>query len=162
LYLRQLESLTKSDKKTVSSKQLGAALGLTDAQVRKDLAYFGQFGAPGIGYTIDDLVRRLRRILGTDRVWNVALVGAGNLGTALSSYRGFEKKGFRLVAVFDNDERTVGKPVRTLEHLKVRRIDELESTVRELDIRLAIMAVPAEAGQIVADRLISAGVREQP
>src|ERR1700744_2329104 len=109
LYLRQLEAFKRKDRRTISSKQLGESLRLTDAQVRKDLAYFGQFGHPGIGYRVDELITQLRRILGTDKVWNVLLVGAGNLGRALSAYRGFESKGFHLVAVFDNDSTKIGK-----------------------------------------------------
>src|SRR5271169_7013058 len=99
LYLRQLQSFQRKERRTISSKQLGESLGLTDAQVRKDLAYFGQFGHPGIGYRVDDLIAQVRRILGTDKTWNVLLVGAGNLGRALCSYRGFDPRGFRLVAV---------------------------------------------------------------
>src|SRR5919199_1245166 len=103
LYLRQLESFQRKDRRTISSKQLGESLGLTDAQVRKDLAYFGQFGHPGIGYRVEDLIAQVRKILGTDKIWEVILVGAGNLGRALSAYKGFPAKGFRLMAVFDND-----------------------------------------------------------
>src|SRR6476620_5722182 len=110
-YLRQLESFQRADKHTISSKQLGDALGYTDAQVRKDLAYFGQFGHPGIGYRVEDLIGQVKRILGTDKVWNVILVGAGNLGRALCAYRGFSSKGFQLVAVFDNDPTKIGKKV---------------------------------------------------
>src|SRR5271170_5200672 len=109
LYLRQLETFKRKDRRTVSSKQLGEALHLTDAQVRKDLAYFGQFGHPGIGYRVDELIGQVKRILGTDKTWNVLLVGAGNLGRALGAYRGFNAKGFNLVAVFDNDPAKVGK-----------------------------------------------------
>src|SRR5215218_8266927 len=109
LYLRQLEAFKKKDRRTISSKQLGESLGLTDAQVRKDFAYFGQFGHPGIGYRVDDLIGQVRRILGTDKTWNVLLVGAGNLGRALLAYRGFDQKGFRLVCVFDADANKVGK-----------------------------------------------------
>src|SRR6476660_3136105 len=107
LYLRQLEALARKDVRTISSKQLGESLGLTDAQVRKDLAYFGQFGHPGIGYRVDELITKVKQILGTDKTWNVLLVGAGNLGRALMSYRGFDAKGFRLAAVFDNDPNMV-------------------------------------------------------
>src|ERR1700722_12524250 len=99
LYLRQLETFKRKDRRTISSKQLGESLGLTDAQVRKDLAYFGQFGHPGIGYRVDELIAQVRHILGTDTVRNVILVGAGNLGSALSAYRGFDVKGFHLIAV---------------------------------------------------------------
>ena len=109
LYLRQLESFARKDRRTISSKQLGESLGLTDAQVRKDFAYFGQFGHPGIGYRVDDLIAQVKRILGTDKTWNVLLVGAGNLGRALLAYRGFDQKGFRLIAVFDADPAKVGK-----------------------------------------------------
>src|SRR5215212_1239616 len=109
LYLRQLETFKRKDRRTISSKQLGESLGLTDAQVRKDFAYFGQFGHPGIGYRVDDLIGQVKRILGTDKIWNVMLIGAGNLGRALLAYRGFEQKGFRMVAVFDADATKVGK-----------------------------------------------------
>lgn len=158
LYLRQLEDMFRQGAKTVSSKQLGAALNVTDAQVRKDLAYFGQFGSPGIGYSVEDLVRRLRRILGTDSTWNVLLVGLGNLGAALAAYRGFERKGFRLVAVFDADSGKIGKPVPGLENVTVQAMHELADTVSRLDIRLGIIAVPAAAGQAVADALVTSGV----
>src|SRR6202161_2916710 len=97
-YLRQLEAFQATDKHTISSKQLGESLHLTDAQVRKDLAYFGQFGHPGIGYRVDELIAQVKHILGTDKTWNVLLAGAGNLGRALLAYRGFDAKGFRLVA----------------------------------------------------------------
>src|ERR1700722_8351998 len=108
LYLRQLESFRKKERRTISSKQLGESLGLTDAQVRKDLAYFGQFGHPGIGYRVEDLIAQVRKILGTDKTWNVMLIGAGNLGRALMAYRGFDAKGFRLAAVFDDDKDKIG------------------------------------------------------
>src|SRR5450755_5036594 len=109
LYLRQLEGFKRKDRRTISSKQLGGSLNLTDAQVRKDLAYFGQFGHPGIGYRVEDLIGQVRKILGTDKTWNVLLIGAGNLGRALMSYRGFDAKGFKLVAVFDNDPAKIGE-----------------------------------------------------
>jgi redox-sensing transcriptional repressor len=156
LYLRQLESLHRAGRTTVSSKQLGESLGLTDAQVRKDLAYFGQFGHPGIGYRVDDLIGQVRRILGTDKTWNVILVGAGNLGRALSAYRGFEAKGFRLIAVFDNDPGKVG---RRLGPLTIQPLTELADTITRESVKLAILAVPAEQAQPLADQLIDAGVR---
>lgn len=156
LYLRQLESFHRNNRGTVSSKQLGESLGLTDAQVRKDLAYFGQFGHPGIGYRVDDLIARLRHILGTDKTWNVLLIGAGNLGRALLAYRGFDAKGFRLVAVFDNDASKIGKKFGPF---SVQPLAELEATVKEKSIRLAMIAVPADVAQSVADQLIEGGVR---
>jgi redox-sensing transcriptional repressor len=156
LYLRQLESLQRGGRTTVSSKQLGESLGLTDAQVRKDLAYFGQFGHPGIGYRVDDLIGQVRRILGTDKTWNVILVGAGNLGRALSAYRGFEAKGFRLVAVFDKDPGKVGK---RLGPFTIQALSDAPDTIVKQNIRLAMLAVPAEEAQTAADQLIDAGVR---
>jgi redox-sensing transcriptional repressor len=156
LYLRQLEAFKRSGRTTISSKQLGESLNLTDAQVRKDLAYFGQFGHPGIGYRVDDLIGRVRHILGTDKTWNVMLVGAGNLGRALLAYRGFDAKGFKLVAVFDNDPGKVGKKIG---QFVIQPLSDLDPTVRSKNIRLAMIAVPADVAQDVADQLIDAGVR---
>src|SRR6478672_4466120 len=140
LYLRQLEAFRRKDRRTISSKQLGESLNLTDAQVRKDLAYFGQFGHPGIGYRVDDLIAQVRRILGTDKTWNVLLVGAGNLGRALMSYKGFNAKGFELAAVFDNDAAKVGKKIGSF---TIQPLAELKDAIRQHGIRLAIMTVPA-------------------
>jgi redox-sensing transcriptional repressor len=156
LYLRQLEAFRRKERRTISSKQLGESLNLTDAQVRKDLAYFGQFGHPGIGYRVDDLIAQLKKILGTDRTWSVMLVGAGNIGRALCSYRGFNSKGFKLVAVFDNDPGKVGKKLGAF---TIQPFDELAATVSKHEIKLAIIAVPADAAQDVADKLVAAGVR---
>jgi redox-sensing transcriptional repressor len=156
LYLRQLEAFQRKDRRTISSKQLGESLGLTDAQVRKDLAYFGQFGHPGIGYRVEDLIAQVRKILGTDKTWNVLLVGAGNLGRALMAYKGFEKKGFRLAAVFDADPTKIGKKHGPF---PIQPLTELTATIQAKNIRLAIIAVPADHAQDVADQLVSAGVR---
>src|SRR5688572_15717719 len=144
LYLRQLEALKRAGRSTVSSKQLGESLRLTDAQVRKDLAYFGQFGHPGIGYRVDDLIAQVKRILGTDKTWNVILVGAGNLGRALSAYRGFEAKGFRLTAVFDNDPAKVGK---RLGPFNIQALTEVPDVIAKQGVKLAILAVPADVAQ---------------
>src|SRR6188474_3290756 len=133
LYLRQLESFKKKDRRTISSKQLGESLNLTDAQVRKDFAYFGQFGHPGIGYRVDDLIAQVKRILGTDKTWNVLLVGAGNLGRALMAYKGFEKKGFRLAAVFDADATKIGKKHGPF---PIQPLTELSTTIQAKNIRL--------------------------
>jgi redox-sensing transcriptional repressor len=159
LYLRQLESLARDGRSTISSRELGKALGMTDAQVRKDLAYFGQFGHPGIGYRVDEVIQRVRHILGTDRTWNTALVGAGHLGQALVAYRGFERKGFRLVAVFDSDRSKAGLRPDGIENLAVQPLRELPQSVARLKIMLAMIAVPAAAAQAVADQLVAAGVR---
>ncbi len=159
LYLRELEALLKRDRQTISSKQLGELLSLTDAQVRKDLAYFGQFGHPGIGYRVADLIARIKSILGTDRTWNALLVGAGNLGNALLSYKGFSKKGFQIVAVFDNDPRKQGQLIGPEQSLEILPIEELQRVVAENDIQMAILSVPAEVAQQVADQLVGAGIK---
>ncbi len=111
LYLRELQHLVRDGRATVSSSQLGKLLGFTDAQVRKDLAYFGHFGHPGIGYRCDELIAEIRRILGTDRQWIVTMVGVGNMGRALLRYKGFAAQGFRIVAAFDRDPRIVGTKI---------------------------------------------------
>ncbi len=156
LYLRQLEAFQRAGRETVSSKQLGESLQLTDAQVRKDLAYFGTFGHPGIGYRVDDLIARVRHILGTDKIWPVLLVGAGNLGRALLAYRGFDAKGFKLVAVFDNDSAKIGKKFGGFQ---IQPLSELTATIRDKSIKLAMLAVPADHAQEVADTLIASGIR---
>lgn len=156
LYLRQLESFDRQGRRTISSKQLGESLRLTDAQVRKDLAYFGQFGHPGIGYRVEDLILELRHILGTDKTWGVVLVGAGNIGRAMAGYRGFDKKGFKLVGVFDNDPTKVG---RKLGGFTIQPLSEMVDAVTLHSVRLAILAVPAENAQDVVDQLVDAGVR---
>src|SRR2546423_6597427 len=135
LYLRQLEGFKRRDRRTISSKQLGESLHRTDAQVRKDLAYFGQFGHPGIGYRVEDLIAQVKRILGTDKVWNVLLVGAGNLGRALMAYKGFNAKGYRLTNVFDASPQLVGK---RLASFAIQPMSELESTIQKSQIRLAM------------------------
>ncbi|HEY1067082.1 MAG TPA: redox-sensing transcriptional repressor Rex [Pirellulales bacterium] len=156
LYLRELEHLSNEGRETTNSTRLGALLGFTDAQVRKDLAHFGQFGHPGVGYRISELAAALRNVLGTDQQWPAAMVGAGNLGRALLGYRGFEQRGFRICAVFDGDPRKVGA---SIEGLTVHSIDDLQGVVDEHKIRLGLIVVPAAAAQSVADRLVAAGVQ---
>ena len=156
LYLRQLEIGQRQGHSTISSSQLGAALGLGDAQVRKDLAFFGQFGYPGIGYRIDELIPALRGILGIDREWPTAMIGLGNLGRALIKYRGFRSRGFQIVALFDNDPKKIGQNHASL---AVRPLDELAKAIKELGIELAILSVPADAAQKVADQIVAAGIR---
>ena len=134
-------------------------LGQSDAQVRKDLAYFGQFGQAGVGYRVDDLVQSIRRILGTDRTWKVLLVGAGNLGRALVSYRGFLKKGFSLDAVVDADPQKVGELIDPARGIRVQAMEEMGAAVREHHINLAILAVPVSAAQEVADLVVAAGIQ---
>jgi len=159
LYLRQLEAFDEAERSTVSSRELGEALGLADAQVRKDLAHFGQFGHPGIGYRVTELIERVRRILGTDRVAKVLLVGAGNLGRALIAFRGFKKRGFELVAVFDKDPAKVGERTAGPSALKILAVSEMAKVVRKQGIRLGILAVPADTAQQAAEEMIAAGIR---
>lgn len=155
LYLRELQLLIREDQKTVSSNKLGKRLGLTDAQVRKDLAYFGQFGYPGIGYRCDQLVGEIRKILGTDRTWSVALVGCGNLGQALLGYNGFQKQGFAIELAFDSNPALVG---RNFGGITVAAMESFEAEVRRHKILLAILAVPTEAAPLVAGRMAKAGI----
>jgi redox-sensing transcriptional repressor len=156
LYLRQLEAYQRQGCTTVSSSQLGEPLSIKNAQVRKDLAFFGQFGHPGIGYRIDELIDALRHILGIDHDWPLALVGLGNLGRALLKYRGFRTRGFHVVALFDNDQEKIGQ---NYDGLIVEPIDSLRKVVAVRKIRLAILCVPADAAQRVADMLVACGIR---
>jgi redox-sensing transcriptional repressor len=156
LYLRQLEVLLREGPVTVSSGQLGEALGITDAQVRKDLAYLGHLGQPGIGYPAQELVAAIRRALGIDREWAVALVGVGNLARALLRYRGFCERGFRIVALFDTDKNKIGQE---LEGLTIHALEAMPEVVTATCAELGLLAVPAEAAQGVADALVAAGVR---
>lgn len=155
LYSRVLQALERDRVEKVSSSALARMLGLNSAQVRKDLATFGEFGVPGFGYRVADLRRELKKILGTDRENHVALVGVGHLGTALVSYGGFGRQGFRIVCAFD---RVVpGRPLGP-DRVPVFPIDELETRLAGLDLRFAILAVPSDAAQAVADRLVACGV----
>jgi redox-sensing transcriptional repressor len=155
LYLRELQHLLRSGKTTISSSELGRLLGFSDAQVRKDLTYFGHFGQPGIGYRCEDLVAAIRRILGTDRVWTVALVGVGNLGRALLGYQGFAAKGFQIVAAFDADASKAGTAIDGIQIYEMSRLKEI---IKRNQIQLAMITVPAPAAQPVADQAVAAGV----
>ena len=155
LYLRELQRLEASGQQTISSGQLGTLLGFSDAQVRKDLGFFGQFGYPGVGYRCDELIRAMQDILGTNHSWNVAMVGVGNLGQALLGYRGFGRQNFAIAAAFDADPTKVGQ---TVQGLRIQPLEELASTIREQGIRLGMIVVPAERAQEAADRLVAAGI----
>ena len=156
LYLRRLEALLREGAAKVSSGALGEALGVTDAQVRKDLAYLGHLGHPGVGYAAPELIAAIRRALGIDREWRVALAGVGNLGRALLRYRGFADRGFRIVALFDADPAKVGQRVDGLE---VHSPDEMARVLPALGVELGVLTVPAESAQAVADAMAAAGVR---
>lgn len=156
IYTRCLAHLEEDGVKTVSSQELAERFNLNSAQVRKDLAYFGEFGIRGIGYYVSNLRAELQRILGLDREWQVALVGYGNLGSALFRYRGFAQQGFRIAAIFDEDPAKVGKAVDDLTIFPLR---DLPREVRARGLQLAIVAVPAESAQVVTDRLVAAGIK---
>jgi redox-sensing transcriptional repressor len=156
LYLRRLEELLREGTTRVSSGLLGESLGVTDAQVRKDLASLGNLGHPGIGYAAPELVSAIRRALGIDRDWAVALVGVGNLARALLHYRGFLERGFRIVALFDADPAKVGQRV---DELVIHSPEDMGRVIAETGAELGVMSVPSEASQGVADALIAAGIR---
>lgn len=155
-YLNVLLHLREEGAATVSSAQLSALAEVNAAQIRRDLAYFGQFGKRGVGYNIALLVDHIQRILGSDHVQRLAIVGAGNLGSAIAQYDGLRKRGFIVAAIFDNASRKVGTRVGDL---IVREISELERVVAEQNIRFGVIAVPPEHAQDVADRLCTAGIK---
>jgi redox-sensing transcriptional repressor len=156
LYLRHLQRFAREGVQTVSSGQLGEALGITDAQVRKDLAYLGNLGQPGIGYPAQELSDALRHSLGIDRTWSAVVVGVGNLARALLRYRGFEQQGFRFVALFDSDPTKVGQ---SIDGLEVFGMDKIAEVITRTGAELGVVAVPADAAQQVADAMVEAGIR---
>ncbi len=155
-YLNVLIQLRTDGEATVSSARLGELTAVNPAQIRRDLTHFGSFGKRGVGYDIRVLVERIQRILGSDHVHQLALVGAGNLGSAIAGYDGLRQHGFLVGAIFDNDPEKVG--IRIGE-IAVQPISELETTLREHGIRIGVVAVPPGAAQEVTDRLAAAGVR---
>ena len=156
LYLRGLELHQAEGSVTVSSRTLGSDLGITDAQVRRDLGYFGQFGQPGIGYSVDGLIPRIRSILKIDREWNAAVFGVGNIGRALLNYPRLGPKGFHIAAAFDIDESIIGTKIGTCE---VCSLADLEEQVLARGIDIGILCVPMPVAQEVADRMVTAGIR---
>jgi redox-sensing transcriptional repressor len=156
LYARSLRYLLQEGITSVSSQDLGSRINVTAAQIRKDLSYFGEFGKQGIGYDVEKLLSQIEHILGLNHEWNVALVGIGHLGEAIARYEGFRSQGVRINALFDADPRKHGSKVGDL---SVHSIESLPVIIREQDIRMAIIAVPAGHAQEVADLLVSAGVK---
>ena len=154
-YLRELLHVVGTGAETISSNELGGRLGFSDAQVRKDLAHFGHFGHPGVGYRCEELVDAIRKILGTDRRWPVLLVGAGNLGRALLGYKGFVEQGFELVAAVDDSQEKIGT---TVDGITVEPFADVQKIVEREQIQLAVLAVPVGAAQAVADTLVAHGV----
>ncbi|HEX7541160.1 MAG TPA: redox-sensing transcriptional repressor Rex [Anaerolineales bacterium] len=156
IYLRALRHMQAEGKLTTSSQELGTVVGISAAQIRKDLSQFGEFGKQGTGYDIAFLIEQLREILKVGRVWDVAVVGMGDMGHALSRYQGFSDRGFRVVTVFDNDPAKVGGQVG---NFVVRDTKELVAAIRESGIKLAMLCVPAAAAQDVTNLLVEAGVK---
>jgi redox-sensing transcriptional repressor len=155
LYYRTLSLLEKENYETVSSKELAKREKLTPAQVRKDLSFFGSFGTRGLGYNVNELKLKIEGILGIDREWRVALVGVGNIGSALVSYKEFARQGFNIVKLFDNDQRKIGSNHKGI---VVSDIKDLEKDVKEANISMVILAVPATVAQYIVDDVVKAGV----
>lgn len=155
IYLRFLEEFQHQGAATVSSEALAAKGGTTSAQVRKDLSFFGSFGKRGLGYSVSQLIKRLREILGLGRQYRVIVVGAGKIGSALVQYRGFGQRGFEMVAIFDND---VGKVGKQWNGLVIRDIANLERDCGSLKPDIAVIVTPGEAAQQVTDRLVKSGI----
>ncbi len=155
IYSRYLKDADNKGIVTVSSQNIAKATGVTPAQVRKDLAYFGEFGTRGVGYNSRELYSYIMKILGLDRNWSVAIIGAGNLGRALCHYKGFAERGFNICCVFDNDPNKIGKKFADVE---VFPMSALEEKVKVHNIKLGIIAVPASSAQEAADNMIKARI----
>lgn len=156
VYLRALERLSQEGQEVTSSHELGKHLGISSAQIRKDLSHFGGFGKQGTGYKIAFLKDQLRQVLKVERDWQVALIGAGDLGSAVARYKGFAERGFHIAFVFDSAPDKVGKRVGGF---VIRPVADVQRVISENGIKIAMIAVPAENAQAVADTLIEAGVR---
>jgi redox-sensing transcriptional repressor len=156
LYLRHLERWNQGGAQVVSSSQLGEALGINDAQVRKDLAYLGNLGQPGIGYYTQELITALRHRLGVDHRWSAVVVGVGNLARALLRYGGFHEQGFEFVGLFDADPHKIGQ---TVDDLVIHPLDKMAEVIAATGAKLAVLTIPADSAQVVADALIAAGIK---
>jgi redox-sensing transcriptional repressor len=156
VYTRCLLQLEEDGVKTISSQELAERFSLNSAQVRKDLAYFGEFGVRGIGYYVSGLKAELQRILGLDREWAVALVGFGNLGSALFHYKGFGRQGFRIAVVIDDDPAKIGREIDAVPIVSSR---DMAREIKARGIQIAIVAVPPEAAQTVTEQLVAAGIK---
>ena len=156
LYLRFLEEFEHQGATTVSSDALASRGGTTSAQVRKDLSFFGSFGKRGLGYPVPQLIKRLREILGLGRRYKVVVVGAGKIGSALVHYRGFDERGFDIVAIYDDDPAKIGKPWNGV---VVHDVALLEKEAGQLEPEIAVITTPGEAAQAIADRLVKCGIK---
>jgi redox-sensing transcriptional repressor len=156
IYLLALQHMQQDGRQYTSSQELGERLGISAAQIRKDLSQFGEFGKQGTGYNITYLSEQLRRILRLDRTWEIALVGAGDIGHAVAGYQGFSERGFKVALIFDSDSEKIGKQIGTF---TVFDSSEMEERIREAGIEVAMIAVPASQAQAVAEQLVKAGIR---
>lgn len=156
IYSRYLHQLIDEEVDTVSSDEIARGVGVSSAQVRKDLAYFGEFGTRGVGYKVEELYGHLMKILGLDRRWNIIIIGAGKLGSALALYNGFLDRGFNIKAILDMDKNKVGNKLGPVE---VEPLGMLEERVKEHQISIGVVTVPAGVAQEVTDKLIASGVK---
>lgn len=156
VYLRALKNMEQEHRQTTSSQELGERLGISAAQIRKDLSQFGEFGKQGTGYNIEFLANQLQDILHMGTVWDVAVVGAGDIGHALARYQGFSDRGFQIKMIFDNNPDKVGTKVGSFE---VRNSADILTDISEAKIKISMLSVPANQGQAVADLLVKAGVK---
>lgn len=156
IYLRALQRMADKGIHTTSSQELGERVGISAAQIRKDISQFGEFGKQGTGYRIPFLIDKLREILQIDRIWDVAIVGAGDVGHALARYQGFANRGFRIVMVFDSDHSKVGQKIG---EFVVQDTSEMIEAIQKAGVKVAMLSVPAAAAQEVTDMLVKAGVK---
>jgi len=156
LYLRALQGMSLEGQLVTSSQELGEILGISAAQIRKDLSQFGEFGKQGTGYNVEYLIEQIQKILNVDRVWDVAVIGAGDIGSALARYQGFTNRGFRVTMVFDSDPQKIGRQEGT--H-SIQDSADMVAIIRNANVKIAMIAVPANQAQKVADQLIEAGVK---
>ena len=156
VYLRALQRMAEKGLRTTSSQELGEHVGISAAQIRKDISQFGEFGKQGTGYAIPYLIDKLREILKVNRMWNVAVIGAGELGHALSRYQGFINRGFCVVMLFDSDPSKIGNKIG---EFVVEDSVNMVERIRSANVKIAMLTVPAGAAQAVADKLVQAGVR---
>jgi redox-sensing transcriptional repressor len=156
IYLRALQRMAERGMKTTSSQELGDHVGISAAQIRKDISQFGEFGKQGTGYSISYLLDKLREILKVDRIWDVALVGAGDMGHALARYQGFVNRGFNIVLVFDNDKSKIGQRIGDF---VIEDTATMIEKIKSCGVKVAMLTVPASAAQEVTDQLVQAGVK---
>lgn len=156
IYLRALQRMLEENRKVTSSQELGERLGISAAQIRKDLSQFGEFGKQGTGYSIEFLAKQINKILKVDRVWDIAVIGAGDIGSAVARYQGFANRGLRVSMIFDSDPAKVGTQVGTF---TVQDSQNIEKVIRDAGIQIAMIATPSQTAQLVAEQLITAGVK---